>query len=121
MWRGFVVISEIAVLVFVLRLPMVQYLFKDAQEEVSGWYQYVASWQERNELETLLTATTPIRNQLRPFQQEYVDEILLSRDSVITFHRKFCLTDDINPFISGGELTHFCAAINESGLLTSKN
>jgi len=119
MWRGFLVISEIAVLIFVLRLPMVQYIFKDAQAEVSSWYEYVATWQERKELESLLSVTAPMREQLRPFQQDYVDEILQSRDSIISFHHTYCVTDDINPFISGGELRHFCAAIASTELLSA--
>ena len=117
MWRSFVVVSEIVVLVFVLRLPFVQYMFKDAQDVVGQWYAYVATWQDRNELAELHTISAAQRDQLRPFQQEYVDAIMASRHSVQIFHKKFCGTDNINPYIHGAQLAQFGHSIETTGLL----
>ncbi|MBU2977600.1 hypothetical protein [Alteromonas sp. C1M14] len=121
MWRSIVVLFEIAALITVLRLPFVQYLFEDVHEEVAQWYESIATWQEKRELSVLERLTASQREKLRPFQQEYIDDILSSRAKIASFHQTFCITDNINPFIHGAELAQFCSAIDSTHLLAANH
>ena len=118
MWRSIVVFFEIAVLVFVLHLPVVQHIFEDAQQVVTGWFEYAASWQDRNEMDALNKLTVRQREDMRPYQQDYVAEIMKDRQSIKLFHDKFCGKDEINPFMKGAELAQFCHSIESTKLLS---
>lgn len=120
MWRSIVVFFEIAALITVLRLPFVQYLLEDVHEEVSQWYESIASWQERKELSEIEQLTAAQREKLRPFQQDYINDIIKSRAQIVSFHKTFCVNDNINPFIHGAELAQFCQTIDSTHLLAAR-
>lgn len=120
MRRSIVVLLEIAVLIMFLRLPFIQYLFEDAQIEVTGWFQYLATWQERKELEDLQQLVAPQLSVLRPYQQDYVAGLLHDGKDIKGFHSTYCGKTTINPFLKGAELDQFCHTIENTKILVMK-
>ncbi|MBU3021044.1 hypothetical protein [Aestuariibacter sp. A3R04] len=120
MRRSIVVLLEIAVLIVLFRLPFVQYVIEDAQREVSGWFQYLATWQERNELQNLQELAAPQLSSLRPYQQDYVTGLLHNGSELKEFHSTYCGKAAINPFLKGIELAQFCHTIESTRILTLK-
>ncbi|QJR80328.1 hypothetical protein CA267_005830 [Alteromonas pelagimontana] len=119
MLRGFIIVAEIIILVVILRSDFAQYIFKDLQKFLADWFVHVAEIPEQNELRQLQGKTSPTFETLRPFQKEYLTEIMSSRTSLNRFYSQYCLNDDKNPYIYGGTLHYFCDEIQRTSLLDS--
>ena len=119
MFRFFVVVLEIIILVMVLRSPFVQYFFSDMQQSLTTWMTELSMIEERHQLEALRSNISPYTNEMRDFQKEYVLEITESKENLKRFHRLYCVNGDKNPFVHGINLRHICAAIQRSNMLGS--
>lgn len=118
MYRWIVIISEITVLVMLLRSTFAQYLLSDVQLTVSGWIEEVATIPEKTELNRLNQAMTGQVETMRPFQQEYLSDVMRNKASIRHFHKYYCQNDDKNPFVNGASLHFFCTKIEDTELLT---
>ncbi|MCW8090522.1 hypothetical protein [Alteromonas sp. ASW11-130] len=117
MFRALVVLLEIALLVTVLQTPFAQYLFKDVQNTVTQWFITVSEIPEKRQLSVIREDANKKMGSLRPFQQNYLNEVTASRSSVSYFHHQYCKGKEINPYINGQNLSQFCSVIQQSTLL----
>lgn len=117
MLRFFIITAEIIVLVLVLRSPFVQYLFEDIQNSVSDWFISLSTLPEQRALESLRSDITTQLKPLKPYQQNYVEKITVSIDSVKRFYANYCEKDDINPNFSGTKRAQLCHTITQSSLM----
>ena len=117
MLRFFIITAEIIVLVLILRSPFVQYLFEDIQSSVSDWFISLSTLPEQRALEGLRSEITTQLKPLKPYQQNYVEQITVSTDSVKHFYANYCQTDDINPNFSGAKRDQLCHTITQSSLM----
>lgn len=117
MLRFFIITAEIIVLVLIFRSPFVQYLFEDVQNSVSDWFISLSTLPEQRALEGLRTDITAQLKPLRPYQQNYVENITVSKDSVKRFYANYCQKDDINPNFSGAKREQLCHTIAQSSLM----
>lgn len=121
MLRSFAVILEIVFLVMVLQLPFVQYLLSDIQTSLSDWMTHIAQREERAQLADIKLGIAQQYSAMRPYQQDYLDEVLSSRARTVHFYEAYCKSDDSNPYIYGATLSYFCSEITRSSLLNSQN
>jgi len=117
MLRFFIITAEIIVLVLILRSPFVQYLFEDVQNSVSDWFISLSTLPERRALEGLRSEITTQLKPLKAHQQNYVEKITVSTDSVKRFYANYCQTDDINPNFAGTKRAQLCHIITQSSLM----
>tara|TARA_B100002049_G_C15970086_1_gene328293 strand:- start:117 stop:479 length:363 start_codon:yes stop_codon:yes gene_type:complete len=117
MFRSLVIIAEIILLVIVLRTDFAQYLFADVQQSVSTWLEDIAKIPEQKALNELNKQVSPHFEAMRPFQKNYINDILTSKAKVRHFHSLYCAKDDKNPYIYGASLRFFCSQIERSSLL----
>lgn len=113
MWRTFVIIIEIIILIIVLRTSFVQYFLSDLQDTVSGWIELVIEIPEQQTLSTLREKFFYNNMSLQPHQTDYVLEVTSSKDELMEFKSLYCDGNDKNPFIYGTNLKRFCHHIEE--------
>lgn len=119
MFRTFIVLLEIVVLVMVLRSPFVQYFFSDIQQSLTDWMTNLSMMEEKHKLEELRDAIAPYTSDMREYQKDYVLGITDNKESLKSFHRQYCVDGDKNPYIYGVNLRYICAAIQRSPLLST--
>ncbi|WP_420934973.1 hypothetical protein ACOJR9_03325 [Alteromonas sp. A081] len=117
MLRFFIITAEIIVLVLILRSPFVQYLFEDIQHSVSDWFISLSTLPEQRALERLRSDITTQLRPLKPYQQNYVEKITVSKESVKQFYANYCEKDEINPNFSGTKRAQLCHIIMQSSLM----
>ncbi|GGW80334.1 hypothetical protein GCM10007391_11550 [Alteromonas halophila] len=101
-----------------LQSTFAQYLLSDVQGKVSGWIEHVATIPEKVELRQVHEAMAGPMESMRPYQREYLNDVLKNKGSVRHFHKYYCKGDDKNPFVNGASLHYFCSQIEASELLT---
>lgn len=111
------IFTEIVVLVIVLQSSFVQYLFADAQRTVSDWLVALSEIPDQAELAKLSEQITPNFEAMRPYQKNYLHEVLESKSQVNHFYDLYCVRGDKNPYISGASLRYFCSSIQQTTLL----
>lgn len=116
MKRGFILTIEVLLLVALLQSSFMQYVFKDAQTQLTEW---LLQWQnyEENQAMSGLREVTMGRSVLNSSQQEYWLSVTQSREKLQRFQRLYCEQGDSNPYIYGDTLKQFCHAIGRSGAL----
>lgn len=114
MWRAFVVIIEIAILVVILQTSFVQYFLSDIQETVSGWIESVVDIPEQQALTTFREKYFYNNMLLQPHQTDYVLDITESKEKLESFNQFYCIKQDKNPFIYGPNLVRLCDQINKA-------
>ena len=117
MLRFFIIAAEIIVLVIVLRSPFVQYLFEDIQNSLSEWLVSIATLPEREELRSLQDKINVQLSPLKPYQQNYVQQITADSASVKRFYQTYCEKDDINPNFTGTKRVQLCLIIKQSSVM----
>ncbi|MEW9798392.1 hypothetical protein [Alteromonas sp. CYL-A6] len=117
MYRWLIVSIEVVLLVTVLRAPFAQYLLGDIQDTVSGWIEEVATMPQKAELANLRNAMSGQMQAMRPFQRDYLNDVMQNSSSIVRFHSMYCVKGDKNPFITGASLRFFCSRIEETELL----
>ena len=120
MIRKLLVFIEIAALVIVLRMPIVQDFLSSAQQTVTHWLITIEALPDKVALHDLREQSDGLYASMRPFQQDYFDSVTSSRQNVKHFHETYCLKDDKNPFISGDNRHQFCSYLSESPLLAKR-
>ncbi|WP_137165826.1 hypothetical protein [Salinimonas lutimaris] len=118
MARMFAVLVQVAVLILILRMPMMQAMLQDIQATVSDWLLELDKLPEQQALDDLKVTTGPLHVSMRPFQQRYLNELLQSKDNVIQFYAYYCQGADMNPYIYGSSRTYLCDEISKTPLLT---
>ncbi|MFZ8199148.1 hypothetical protein E5672_00530 [Alteromonas portus] len=117
MFRFFIIAAEIIILIIVLRSSFVQYLFEDIQNSVSDWLVSVATLPEREELRSLKDKINIRLSPLKPYQQNYVEQITADSASVKRFYHTYCENDDINPNFTGTKRAQLCLIIKQSPVM----
>ena len=117
MFRFFIIVAEIIILIIVLRSSFVQYLFEDIQNSVSDWLVSVATLPEREELRSLKDKINIRLSPLKPYQQNYVEQITADSASVKRFYHTYCENDDINPNFTGTKRAQLCLIIKQSPVM----
>lgn len=117
MVRSFVVFAEIVLLIIVLRTEFAQYLLSDMQLSISNWMEEVASIPDKKELAELKKTVMPQFEAMRPFQKDYINDLLTNKAKVRHFHQLYCENGDKNPYINGASLHFFCSQIQRTDLL----
>ena len=117
MFRFFIIAAEIIILIIVLRSSFVQYLFEDIQNSVSDWLVSVATLPEREELRSLKDKINIRLSPLKPYQQNYVEQITADSASVKRFYHTYCEKDDINPNFTGTKRAQLCLIIKQSPVM----
>lgn len=118
MARMFAVLVKVAVLILILRMPIVQTMLQDVQAMVSDWLFELDKLPEQQALDDLKVTTGPLHASMRPFQQHYLNEVLQSKDNVKHFYAYYCQGADMNPYIYGSSKTYLCDEISKTPLLT---
>ncbi|MDT0627416.1 hypothetical protein [Alteromonas sp. W364] len=116
MWRTFVIMIEIIILIIVLRTSFVQYFLSDIQQTVLGWIENVAEIPEQQSLATIRERFFHNNMSLQPHQTDYVVLITDSKESLTKFNERYCINNDKNPFIYGANLNRLCGHIKDSKL-----
>jgi hypothetical protein len=117
MLRFFIIAAEIIVLVIVLRSPFAQYLFEDMQNSISNWLTEMATFPEREKLDTLRVQINSQLSPLKPYQQSYVLEITKDAKAVKRFHKMYCEKSDINPNFTGTKRAQLCLIVKQSPIM----
>lgn len=117
MLRTFVILLEIAALVFLLRTAVVQFWLEDTHESLSDWFLELSKSGERLELNDLRESMRPLTESMKDYQQDYLLDVTQSKESVELFYQRYCQGKDKNPFIYGDKLNRFCGNIKSSKLL----
>ncbi|WP_232230563.1 hypothetical protein [Alteromonas sp. RW2A1] len=94
-----------------------QYLFEDIQHSVSDWFISMSTLPEQRALSGLRNDILQQLKPLKPYQQNYVEQITVSTDSVKRFYATYCEKDDINPNFSGTKRAQLCHTIMQSSLM----
>lgn len=118
MIRWLIVLTEIVILVMVFKSSFAQYLLSDVHKTVSGWIEHIATIPEQTELASIQEQMAPQVNTMRPFQQNYLNEVMSSKEGLVHFHRLYCVKNDKNPFIRDASLRYFCQTIENSRILS---
>ncbi|MBF7071907.1 hypothetical protein ISG33_00655 [Glaciecola sp. MH2013] len=113
MWRTFVIIIEIAILIIVLRTSFVQYFLSDIQQTVSGWIEAVVEIPEQQTLANLREKFFYNNMSLQSHQTDYIIGVTSSKEELLDFKKRYCDGNDKNPFIYGTNLRRFCHHIDE--------
>lgn len=117
MLRSFIIILEIALLVMVLRSSFVQYFLSDVQTSLSDWMTELSLVAENKELESLKESIFPHLIDVREYQKDYLNDILSDRTKLISFHKRYCVAGDKNPYVFGANLNLICTAVKRTTLL----
>ncbi|WP_338024943.1 hypothetical protein [Alteromonas hispanica] len=94
-----------------------QYLFEDIQHSVSDWFISMSTLPEQRALSGLRNDILQQLKPLKPYQQNYVEQITVSTDNVKRFYATYCEKDDINPNFSGTKRAQLCHTIMQSSLM----
>ena len=122
MKRAFIIIIEIAFLFAVLQTSFAQYLLGDVQGEVSGWFETVANYSEREQLSELRQNLQPHVAKLSEQQQSYLNELTTDKERMRKFSADYCKGDDKNPYVYGETLKIVCAEfVSSRALFPAKN
>lgn len=116
MKRGIILTIEMLLLAALLQLSLVQYVFKDAQMQLTEWFLQWENYEQNQALSGLREATMQ-RNVLNASQRDYLLSITQSKSKLRRFQRLYCEQGDFNPYFYGDTLVHFCHAIGSSGAL----
>lgn len=116
MKRGIILTIEALMLMALLQSSFVQYWLADLQEEATQWLIYWENYEEQQSLLQLRQITLQSHH-LNHRQQDYLNGITQSREQLARFERLYCQQGDINPFLYGATLRHFCHAIDSQGVL----
>ena len=119
MARIVMLLLKVALVIILLRSPYVRSMLQDLQATASSWLSELEHRSEKQALDELKTIAGPIRSSMRPFQQEYLSQVLQSKDSVKHFYTYYCQKTDMNPYIEDTSRTHLCNEISKSSLLTT--
>ncbi len=117
MLRTFIIILEIVLLVMVLRSSFVQYFLSDVQTSLSDWMTELSLVAETQELDALKESIYPHLMDVREYQKDYLNEILSEKSKLMSFHKKYCIAGDKNPYVFGANLNLICTAINRTKLI----
>jgi len=117
MFRYLVVLAEIIALVFILRTSFVQYFLADIQQALTQWFTEIAQYPERAELNSINEELRPQLSMMRPFQQEYLSQVLSSKAQLTTFHAHYCAQQEKNPYVTGASLRIVCDTIQNSNFI----
>lgn len=117
MFRYLIVVAEVIALVFILRTSFVQYFLADIQQTVTHWLTEMAEYPERAELKSINEELRPQLSMMRPYQQEYLTQVLSSKAQLVTFNAHYCVQQEKNPYVSGASLSIVCSTIQNSSLV----
>lgn len=117
MFRYIIILTEIVVLVTVLRSSFVQYLLSDVQQSLTDMMTEVSMTLERTQLADVRYSLAPYTGQMREFQKDYIVEITESSDRLESFHETYCIQREINPYVNGANLELVCHTISNSNLI----
>ncbi len=121
MFRSLAIVAEILLLIIVLQSSFVQYLFSDVQSDLSNWMTELSQLADKKKLNTLRNRLRPQIEAMRPYQTQYVDDILSQKASVNHFYVNYCEQGDTNPYVYGATLRVFCSEISQTDLLNKPN